>query len=270
MPINCHKTQIGQVYPLTTTLAAQKWQGDPLIIIIIIIVGQHVGVQSQNLSKLSYQLKLHIHIPKHGKTHAYHGPHLPLCFGFEQKKTWSHPPHVLSISPPTRNKIPYMHPSHTSLSTLLAHGKCQHLHTPEQGPTMIKLPPLMATSHVMPSPESHSNQQVPTWRQSLNFRASRNHQSMVNIIKVKSLLFYAKISGHVLWVVSSFMLNPTLNTSPEPHLQTVLPCRHPCRTWDLGLGTPCELVLDFFLTHQSTHAHNDHHPHLFYMYNSHL
>jgi hypothetical protein len=140
----------------------------------------------------------------------------------------------------------------------------------EQGPTIIKSSPLKATSHGMPSPKPHSSQQVPTWRQSLNFWASRNHQSMVCIIKVKSSLFYANISGLVLWVVSSFMLNPTLNTSPKPHLQIVLPCRHPCRTWDLGLRPPCELALNFFLTHQSTHTHNDHHPDRFDIYNSRL
>ena len=37
------------------------------------------------------------------------------------------------------------------------------------------------------------------------------------------------------------MLNPTLNTSPKPHPQKVLPNEHPCHTWDLkGLGTPFE------------------------------
>ena len=136
----------------------------------------------------------------------------------------------------------------------------------EEGPTIIKSSPLRATSHGVPSSKSHSSQQVPTWRQSLNFWAWRNHQSMVYIIKVKFLLFYANISGLVLWVVSSFMLN----TSPKPHLQTMLPCRHPCCTWDLELRPMCELALNFFLTHQSTHTHNDHHPHLFDIYNSHF
>ena len=32
----------------------------------------------------------------------------------------------------------------------------------------------------------------------------------------------------------SFLLHTTLATSPEPHLQIVLSCRHPCHTWDLG------------------------------------
>ena len=35
---------------------------------------------------------------------------------------------------------------------------------------------------------------------------------------------------------SRFLLDPTLNTSPKPHLQKLLPCGHPCHTWDLG---PC-------------------------------
>ena len=83
------------------------------------------------------------------------------------------------------------------------------------------------------------------------------------IIKGRSWLFYAKnFTRLVLTVGSRFLLDPTLNTSPEPHLQKVLPCGHPCHTWDpmwsgksqlpcsqqlsnLGLGTwdPCEPVL---------------------------
>ena len=43
-----------------------------------------------------------------------------------------------------------------------------------------------------------------------------------------------KIVGLVLRVGTTFLLGPTLNTSPEPHLQKVLPCGHPCHTWDLG------------------------------------
>ena len=43
-------------------------------------------------------------------------------------------------------------------------------------------------------------------------------------------------------VGSSCLLDPTLNTSPKHHLQKALPCRHPCHTWDLGLGTPREVV----------------------------
>jgi hypothetical protein len=54
-------------------------------------------------------------------------------------------------------------------------------------------------------------------------------------LKVGSWLFYAKIfMGLVLKVGSSFLLD----TSPEPHLQKVLSCWHPCHTWSLGLGAP--------------------------------
>ena len=88
------------------------------------------------------------------------------------------------------------------------------------------------------------------------------------IIKVGSWLFNAKVCmGLVLRVGSSKKLDPTFNTSHEPHLQKVLSCGHPCHTWDsvwcrkfqlpcshqqlrlhrltssdLGLGIPCEPV----------------------------
>lgn len=58
------------------------------------------------------------------------------------------------------------------------------------------------------------------------------------IIKVGSLLLYAQIFARlVLRVGSSFLLYPTLNTSPELRLQELLPCRHPCHAYDIGLGT---------------------------------
>ena len=58
------------------------------------------------------------------------------------------------------------------------------------------------------------------------------------IIKIRSSLFYAKIfMGLVLRAGSCFLLNLILNTSPKPRLQKVLLSRHPCHTWDLGLGT---------------------------------
>ena len=41
---------------------------------------------------------------------------------------------------------------------------------------------------------------------------------------------------------SSYLLDPTLNTSPKPRPQKALSCRHPCHTWDVGLGTACEVV----------------------------
>ena len=44
----------------------------------------------------------------------------------------------------------------------------------------------------------------------------------------------------VLRVGSSFFLVPTLNTCPKPCLTRVLPCKHPCHNWDLGLEIPCD------------------------------
>jgi hypothetical protein len=49
-------------------------------------------------------------------------------------------------------------------------------------------------------------------------------------------------AGLVWRVGSSFLLDPNLNRSLKPHLQKVLPYRHPCHTWNLGLGTLCEVV----------------------------
>ena len=59
-----------------------------------------------------------------------------------------------------------------------------------------------------------------------------------NLPYSRTLINVEKIFGKlVLRVGSSFSLNSTCNTSPKPHLQKVLPCRHLCHTWDLGLGT---------------------------------
>ena len=61
------------------------------------------------------------------------------------------------------------------------------------------------------------------------------------IIEVGSLLFYAEIfEGLGFRVGSIFLIYPTHNTSPKPQ---VLPCRHPCQSWDLGLGILCEPAL---------------------------
>jgi len=38
------------------------------------------------------------------------------------------------------------------------------------------------------------------------------------------------------------LFEAALNTSPKPHLQKVLPCRHPCHTRGLGHGTLCEVA----------------------------
>jgi hypothetical protein len=40
----------------------------------------------------------------------------------------------------------------------------------------------------------------------------------------------------------SVLLNPTLNTSHELHLQKVLLYGHLYHAWDLGPGTLCEVV----------------------------
>ena len=80
---------------------------------------------------------------------------------------------------------------------------------------------------------------------SLNFWASWNHSNMVYFHWSWILIILCKLSSGdllVLRVGSSFLLNPTLNTSPKPHPRKVLPCKHPCHTSDLGLGTPCEVV----------------------------
>ena len=52
------------------------------------------------------------------------------------------------------------------------------------------------------------------------------------------MIIYAKVFAKlVLSVGSNILLNPTLNTSPKPHLWKVSPCRFPCCTSYLGLGT---------------------------------
>ena len=50
----------------------------------------------------------------------------------------------------------------------------------------------------------------------------------------------------MLRIGSSFLLNPTVNKSPKPRLQEAFPCRHPYHSWDLGLGTPCEVPTSIF------------------------
>ena len=63
------------------------------------------------------------------------------------------------------------------------------------------------------------------------------------IIEVRSWLYSAKIFAELeLRVWSSFLLYASPNTSPSPHLQKELSCMHPCHTWNLRLGNPCEVV----------------------------
>ena len=56
-------------------------------------------------------------------------------------------------------------------------------------------------------------------------------------IKVRLWLFYiTKKSWNLCCKLGlRFLLNPTLNTSPDLHLEKVLPCRRPCHTWDIEL-----------------------------------
>ena len=93
----------------------------------------------------------------------------------------------------------------------------------------------------------HVGSQVPS--QVPLMRASLDMEAKSQLLSLKTPLKYGLYSlkhdhdyvmlnmiGLVLRVRSSFLLNPTLNTSPKPHLQKVFPCRPPCHTWNLGLG----------------------------------
>jgi hypothetical protein len=79
---------------------------------------------------------------------------------------------------------------------------------------------------------------------SLGFRDSREQVTLWRFI-LRSLGCITKLEsrqkyvGLVIRVRSCFLLDPILDTSSQPHLQKVSPCRHPCHTWALGLGTPC-------------------------------
>ena len=54
----------------------------------------------------------------------------------------------------------------------------------------------------------------------------------------------------------SFLLNPTRNASPTPHLHKVWPyTRCPCHTWNLGPETPCEEVSPNFHVSQWLRLH---------------
>ena len=55
------------------------------------------------------------------------------------------------------------------------------------------------------------------------------------LLQVKSTSFalMPKILRYLWWELGLiFFLDTILNASPKPHLQEVLPCRHPCHTWD--------------------------------------
>ena len=96
-------------------------------------------------------------------------------------------------------------------------------------------PTLMPKKSLGIGPKSHSCQQVPT---------SKPQETILIcliIITVGSLLVCTNMfTGFGLRLGSSWVFDLTRNTSPEPHLHKVLPCRH---SWDLGLGTLCESAL---------------------------
>ena len=102
----------------------------------------------------------------------------------------------------------------------------------------------------VPSPTQVSKSQL-VWPQVIT-------KIWLNIIKVGSWLFYAKMfMGLGLRVGSNVLFDPIRNTSPKPHLQKVLPCRHPCHRWDSGLETMCEVVspnFSFFGETKGRHA----------------
>ena len=95
--------------------------------------------------------------------------------------------------------------------------------------------------HGFPSPKSQVPHVSKSWH---GAKLQLLSLKTLIIIKVGSLFFYTKIFvGLVLNVGARLLLDPTPNTSPKPHLQKAMPCRHPCHNWDLGLGTPCEPAL---------------------------
>jgi hypothetical protein len=58
------------------------------------------------------------------------------------------------------------------------------------------------------------------------------------LTKLKKLVKYGLTIIKVGSMIISYKkLDPTLNTSSKPCLQKVVPCRHPCHTHDLELGT---------------------------------
>jgi hypothetical protein len=64
------------------------------------------------------------------------------------------------------------------------------------------------------------------------------------IIKV-GLYFMQKYAQDLLGELGLAFCSTQASTqapSLKPHLQKVLSCKHPCHTWDLRLGTPCEVI----------------------------
>ena len=90
---------------------------------------------------------------------------------------------------------------------------------------------LRASSHGFPSPthvrKPRHGGKVPI------FQSQETIEVWLIFIRAGCWLFDAgKFTGFVSRVGSSFMLDPTLNTSPEPHIQKVSSCGHSCHTWD--------------------------------------
>ena len=93
----------------------------------------------------------------------------------------------------------------------------------------------------------HRGSQVPTWRAKkklLNLKKPFKYG--LCSLKLDRKKIPQKILRLVLRVGSRFLLDRlwTLNTSPRPHLQKVVPCRHPCHTcsgpmWHGKSQLPC-------------------------------
>ena len=100
---------------------------------------------------------------------------------------------------------------------------------------------LWVGSHMVSSPESYSCQQVPTWRQSLDFWASKAHEKHG---LVTLCLLYANQNSWDLCRELGATLNatPTLNTTRVPSLASTKWCHIDIQgiIGDLGLGIMCE------------------------------
>jgi hypothetical protein len=62
------------------------------------------------------------------------------------------------------------------------------------------------------------------------------------VIKMDLWILMRKYLRDLCWELGLAFCLTHLDTSPKIDLQRMYSCRHPCHTWDLGLGTPCEVV----------------------------
>ena len=102
---------------------------------------------------------------------------------------------------------------------------------------------LRASSHELPSPtrvsKSQPGSKVPTFEhekiiQTIHIQIIQT----LNFIKLGFWLIYAQMFASLgLRVGSSFLLDPTLNTSPKTHVQNI-----GVMSYKLGFRTPCEVV----------------------------